>query len=206
MSTRPVRWSVLLSGLTLLATVGCVDRRFVVRTNIPNAQVYIDDRPVGASPAYTQFDYYGFYTIKIVHPGYETIVKREHVAAPWYAYPPFDFITEVLWPFRIRDIREFNYTLYEAVQTRTDELLNTADALRQRGMMLPPAERPAEPRPPRIPPEPLPPPGVVPPVVPPVVPSVVPPVGPPVAPAPGPTPSVVPSGQPSSGYTPTKFR
>jgi hypothetical protein len=182
-----------------------VDRRFVVQTNIPNAQVYIDDRPIGAAPAFTQFDYYGYYTIKIVHPGYETIVKREHVAAPWYAYPPFDFITEVLWPFHIRDVREFNYTLYEAAQTRTDDLLNNADALRLRGWMLPPAERPAEPRPPRNPVPPQPQPGVIPPVGPPVSP-VVPPVGPAPGsvpgPPPSPVPSVVPSVQPSSGYTP----
>ena len=188
------RSAVWLAGLALLAAVGCVDRRFVVETNVPNAQVFIDDRPIGAAPAFTQFDYYGFYTIKIVHPGYETLVVRQHVPAPWYAYPPFDFITEVLLPFHIRDVRTFNYTLVEAVQTRTDDILNNAESLRARTWSLPPAERPAEPRPPRIlqpPTAPLPAPGVAPPVA---------PVVPPVGPSPPPVPSVVPSVQP--GYTP----
>src|SRR5262245_34130163 len=93
--------------LAILAT-GCVDRKFVIESNVPNAQVYIDNKSVGAAPAYAPFEYYGPRTIKLVHPGFETVEKRIHVTAPWYAYPPFDFITEVLWPFHIRDTRRYN--------------------------------------------------------------------------------------------------
>ncbi len=181
--------TVRLAGvLAVLAAAGCVDRKFVIESNVPNAQVYIDDKSVGAAPAYVPFEYYGYYTIRIVHPGYETLVKRVHVTAPWYAYPPVDFLAEVLWPFHIRDTRRYHFELYEATQTRTDDILNAADALRQRGMMLPPPERPAAPRPPRNPP---PVPGTIgPPVAPgPVVPG----PGPMV---PGPAPGVVPSVQP----------
>ena len=175
--------TVRLAGLlAVLAATGCrgVDRKFVIESNVPNAQVYIDDKSVGAAPAYASFDYYGYYTIRIVHPGYESIVKRVHVAAPWYAYPPFDFAAEVLSPFHIRDTRRYHFELFEATQTRTDDILNAADALRQRGTMLPAAERPAPPRvaPPKPGPAPV--------------------IGPPVAP--GPATGVVPSVQP--GYTP----
>ncbi len=177
---RTTRLAMLLA---VLAAVGCVDRKFVIESNVPNAQVYIDNKSVGAAPAYAPFEYYGHYTIRLVNPGYETIEKRIHVTAPWYAYPPFDFITEVLWPFNIRDTRRYYFEMFEAPQTRTDDILYAADALRQRGMMLPPPERPAAPRPPRTPP------GT--------------PIGPPVLPAPTPLPDpgVVPSVQPS--YTPT---
>jgi hypothetical protein len=185
MKARTVR---LAGVLALLAACGCVDRKFVIESNVPNAQVYIDDKSIGAAPAYTPFEYYGYYTIRIVHPGYETLVKRVHVTAPWYAYPPIDFLAEVIWPFHIRDTRRYYFELYEATQTRTDDILNAADALRQRGMMLPPADRPAPPRPPRNPP---PGPGVIgPPVAPgPVVPGPAPVV-------PSPAPGVVPSVQP----------
>lgn len=173
--------------LAVLAT-GCVDRKFVIESNVPNAQVYIDNKSVGAAPAYAPFEYYGHYTIKLVHPGFETIEKRVHVTAPWYAYPPFDFITEVLWPFHIRDTRRYNLEMYQAPQIRTDDILNAAEALRQRGMSLPPAERPAEPRQPRQPI--LQAPVVVPPILPGPVPSPLPP--PTEVPPPGVVPSVTP--------------
>jgi hypothetical protein len=173
----------------VLAAGGCVDRRFVIESNVPNAQVYIDERPVGAAPAHSQFEYYGHYTFRLVHPGYETLVQRVHVTAPWYAYPPFDFLAEVVWPFHIRDTRRYYFELHEATKTRVDDLLNHADALRQRGQSLPPPERPALP-PPGPAPQPAPP-AAVPPAPGPVVPPVAPPGGPP----PALVPSVLPPGR-----------
>ena len=198
-TARTVR---LLGALAVLAAAGCVDRKFVIESNVPNAQVYIDNKSIGAAPGYMAFDYYGYYTIRVVHPGYETVVKREHVVAPWYAYPPFDFLAEVIWPFHIHDTRRIYIELKEAQQSRTDDILNAADALRQRGLALPPPDRPAE-TPARAPKPPAVAPGSV--------------IGPPVAPAPGPVvpgpqfpgttgpgpaPGVVPSVQP--GYTPPR--
>lgn len=170
-TVQAVRLAVLAA---VVSAAGCVDRRFVIESNVPNAQVYIDDRPIGAAPAHSQFEYYGYYTITLVHPGYETSVNRVHVRAPWYAYPPFDFLAEVVWPFHIHDTRREYFVLHEATKTRLDDLLNNAEALRQRGQNLPQPERPAIPsRPGPVPPVPGP---VVPPVGPPgVVPSVLPP-------------------------------
>ncbi|HEY1189299.1 MAG TPA: PEGA domain-containing protein [Gemmata sp.] len=168
MTARTAQRAAVIAAITALATTGCVDRRFVIESNVPNAQVYIDNRAIGPAPAHSSFEYYGYYTVKIVHPGYETLEKRIHVAAPWYAYPPIDFLAEIVWPFHIRDTRRHYFELYEATQTRTDDILNAAEALRLRGTMLPPPERPAEPRPPKPQPQPpLPPPA-------PVVPSVLP--------------------------------
>ncbi len=130
----------------LLACTGCVDRRFVIESNVPNAQVYIDNQPIGAAPAHTPFEYYGDYTVTIVQPGYETLEQRVHVNAPWYGYPPFDFFAEVVWPFHIRDTRRYYFELHEATKTRTDDLLNNAEALRLRGWNLPAPERPAQPK------------------------------------------------------------
>lgn len=164
---------VAASIVTPLLT-GCVDRRFVIDSNIPNAQVYIDNRPIGAAPAYSSFEYYGHYNITLVEPGYETINQRVHVRAPWYAYPPFDFIAEVVWPFHIQDTRRYHFELKPAVATRVDDLVNQADALRVRGMNLPAPECPAEPKA-----------GTLPPVV----------VAPPAGPNPG-SPGLVPSVTP----------
>jgi hypothetical protein len=139
------RVAALFAALSAAGCGGGVERKFVVESNVPNAQVYIDNRSVGAAPAYSLFEYYGYYTIRVVQPGYETVERREHVTAPWYAYPPFDLIAEVL-PFRVRDTRRIHVELTEARQIRTDDILSHADALRERGQNLPPPERPAEPR------------------------------------------------------------
>jgi len=170
------------AALSAVCAAGCVDRRFVIESNVPNAQVFVDNQPIGAAPAYAPFEYYGYYTITLVHPGYETQSQRVHVTAPWYAYPPFDFLAEVVWPFHIRDRRRYYFELQEATKPRVDDLLNNAEALRAWGWSLPQPERPAAPKPTS---ETLPPasPGAVP---------VIPPVGPtPVSP-----PELVPSVRP----------
>ncbi|MFO0826312.1 MAG: PEGA domain-containing protein [Gemmataceae bacterium] len=79
----------IVTILGVFACTGCVERRFIIESNVPNAQVFIDDQPIGAAPAHSSFEYYGHYTVTLVHPGYETVSKRVHVRAPWYAYPPW---------------------------------------------------------------------------------------------------------------------
>lgn len=144
-TARPVRVA-LLAALASVACAGCsgVGRRMVVESNVPNAQVYIDDRPVGPAPAHSAFEYYGHYKITLVHPGYETSINRVHVVAPWYAYPPFDFLAG-FWPFGIQDVRRYYFELCPAQPTRTDQLITNADALRARGWALPPPPEPAQP-------------------------------------------------------------
>ena len=141
---RAVTAAVGLAGA--FAAGGCVDRRFVIESNVPNAQVYIDHRPIGAAPADAPFEYYGYYTVSIVHPDYVPIESRVKVKAPWYAYPPFDFAAEVLWPFRVSDVRRFHFDLQPATQVNTGELIQNADGLRQRGLSLPPPSQPETPR------------------------------------------------------------
>jgi hypothetical protein len=141
------------AALVVLAFAGCVDRRFVIESNVPNAQVFIDNKSIGAAPAHSRFEYYGYYTITLVQPGYETLTERVHVTAPWYAYPPFDFLAEVVWPFHIRDTRRYYFDLHEATKTRVEDLVNNADSLRAQGWALPQAERPAAPKPKPAPPD-----------------------------------------------------
>jgi hypothetical protein len=134
----------MILGLNL-AICGCVERRFVIEANVPNAQVYVNEQPIGAAPAHLPFEYYGYYTITLSHPGYETLRQRVHVVAPWYAYPPFDFLAEVLCPFPIRDVRRYYFELQPARQPNRDELLQRAEQLRQQGQTLPLPPRAATP-------------------------------------------------------------
>jgi hypothetical protein len=146
---QAVRFALIAAAVTLLAATGCggVNRRFVIESNVPNAQVYINNRPIGAAPAHAAFEYYGYYNIELVHPDYQREVHRIHVRAPWYAYPPFDFLVEVLWPFRIDDVRRYNLEMRPAIKTDVGELIQQAEELRTRGWNLPAPENPAQPPP-----------------------------------------------------------
>jgi hypothetical protein len=202
-SFKAVRVAILL-GLSV--TTGCVDRRFIVESNVPNSQVYIENHSVGAAPSYSSFDYYGYYTITIVHPGYETLNERVRVVAPWYAYPPFDFVVEALWPFHVRDKRRYYFELHEITKPRVDDLVRNAESLRQRASEMPAPEHPAPPKTPANPP-------VQPQTAPTVPPGpqtgpIVPPVGPqsgPIVPQPGPQigPLVPNVGPPSDSAIPS---
>ena len=141
------------TGLLLAAAVaigsgsGCVDRRFTVRTNVPGAQVYRDGTPLGPAPVDARYDYTGYYEFRAVAPGYEPLVERVKFKAKWYDYPGLDLIAEVLWPFRIEDVRTVNLTLVPAIPVRTDELIRTADGRRAKGRSLPPSSVPEDPAP-----------------------------------------------------------
>jgi hypothetical protein len=149
----------LLAGTAGLAA-GCVDRRFVVETNVPGAQVYHNDVPIGPSPADTSFEYPGYHEFRAVAPGYEPLAVREYIRPRWYDIPGLDFFAEVIWPVRIEDVRRVQLTLAPAHQVNTQELLGAAENLRARGRALPPSSVPdappgpaSTPRPVVIPPD-----------------------------------------------------
>lgn len=101
---------VVLSLVTLFQS-GCMSRRITVRTQPPGALVEMNGKRLGPSPVSTNFTYYGDNEFKISSPGYETAVVRQPTPAPWYQVPPLDFISDNFLPFRVRDHREYNYSL-----------------------------------------------------------------------------------------------
>jgi len=131
--SRLTAWLVsLLAGGALL--VGCVERRFVVTTDPPSAIVYDEKSfPTGASPTDRTFIYYGEYQFTLVRDGYETLVVREKVKAPFYEWFLLDFFSENVIPCTIRDIRRFHYVLQPKQTPPEKAVLDSANALRQRG-------------------------------------------------------------------------
>jgi hypothetical protein len=115
---------------------GCVDRRFVVSSDPPGAVVYQNGQALGFAPADDHFVYYGKYHFTLVKDGYETLQVDQDVPAPWYEYFPFDFVAENLVPWRISDVRRFEYHLEPIAQPRTDTLLNDAQNVRNRSQTL----------------------------------------------------------------------
>lgn len=128
--------------LIVLIGSGCVERRFVLESSVPGAQVYVNNVPIGPSPSDARWEYPGEYEFRVVAPGYEPLTVRENVEAKWYEYPGLDFFFEVLWPWHIEDVRRYNFMLTPLSPVRTDELLDSANQLRERARMLPPPEQP----------------------------------------------------------------
>jgi len=115
---------------------GCVERRYVVTTDPPYAVVVRNNQPLGASPADDHFIYYGTYHFTIMKDGYQTLQVDQKIPAPWYEYPPFDFVAENLVPWRIQDVRRFHYVLEPAKAPEVNQLLPAADNLRNKGKSL----------------------------------------------------------------------
>ena len=110
-----------VSRLLLLAVAshfatGCVERKLFIRSDPPGATISLNREPAipGATPVEVPFDHYGTFAVVAEREGYLPLRQNVEVDTPWYSYPVLDFITEVLWPFTIRDHRVIDLTLAPA--------------------------------------------------------------------------------------------
>lgn len=129
-TSRTMGWLLTIVLLTSLNT-GCVRRRLTVRSNPPGAMVYIDDQQIGLTPVSTSFIYYGTRKVRLVKDGFETVTTLTNVNAPWYQYPPLDFVSENLLGREVRDERILDFNLQPQRIVPKNELLTRADNLRQ---------------------------------------------------------------------------
>ncbi len=135
MANRHYGWLACAGVLAMLS--GCVERRFIVNSEPTGAKVYVNGKPMGFTPVDVPFVYYGTYLITLEYPGYQTKFIEERISAPIYAFPPGDFIVESLYPGKISDVRQFDYTLEPMPRPNLDELRQQAEDLRARGRELP---------------------------------------------------------------------
>jgi hypothetical protein len=141
-------------------TTGCIEQRYVI-TSSPvggadavagrdfGATVYRNGVLLGQTPVDDNFVFYGKYHFTLVKDGYETLQVDQDIPAPWYEWPGVDFFTEVLYPFKVRDVRAFHYQLQELQRPPAAEVLIHGQQLRDRGQAINPA--PAAPPPPTPP-------------------------------------------------------
>ena len=127
----------LLIALLSLQSAGCVfpwtggvRRRLTVRTQPPGASVYVDNQYVGVSPTATPVTYYATREIQVVKDGYRTETVLRKFNPPWYQFPPLDFVTDTLWPKKIRDERIVDITMVPQQIISSDELQARANGLR----------------------------------------------------------------------------
>jgi len=136
--TRQVPVRILFACVWLIALVsmGCVERRMTIRTNVDKqggALAIIDNREIGTTPVSTALTYYADREIRLIKDGHETVTLIQPIPAPWWDSLLLEFFVENLWPFTIRDEREFHYDLPPVATVTTGELLDRAQNLRNEG-------------------------------------------------------------------------
>jgi esterase/lipase superfamily enzyme len=125
---------ILLAALAALGAAGCVERELVIRSQPPGARLFLDGEEVGLTPAAIPFRHYGTREIRIELEGYRPVRVLREVDAPFYQYPPLDFVTDVVLPFRITDRRELDFVLTplgETPQEDREEVLRRAEEMRR---------------------------------------------------------------------------
>jgi hypothetical protein len=165
--------AVATLALALLPLPGCVEHRFLIRTEPDGARVSVNGVPAGVTPVEIPFDHYGKVRLEVEpfdedgngFADWRRMVAAEDLGAPWYQWFPLDFFSDNLWPWTVEDRHEVTLRLVRAVDPDrlTDEqrlaLEEEAKGLRERaGKARSEAESEAPPLP-APPPPPAPPPG-----------------------------------------------
>ncbi len=158
---KRIAWLTAL--LFLSATTGCVERRFTVFSDPPGAVCYYNGRYLGPTPTDGYLIYYGKQKFTLMKEGYETLNVVEPYYAPWFDLPGIDFVTENIYPFKLRDVRQIHYTMRPLKSIPLEEVRTRAEELRSRGQYIgiPAPPRPVASAP--VPPPPPPPEGTLPP-------------------------------------------
>ena len=138
------RIACTIALLTMSATAGCVERRFTVYSDPPGALVWYNGNYLGMTPVDGYLVYYGKQQFRLIHEGYETLDVVEEYSAPWYDQPGIDFLTENIYPGKLRDVRRFLYTMRPLQSIPLDDVRMRAEELRTRGQNI---GVPAPPRP-----------------------------------------------------------
>jgi len=138
------RLSLAALAAFALLSAGCVDRRFVVTSNVPGAAVAVDGNVLGPTPVDANWVYDGKREFRASAPGYEPLTQIVTFEPKWWDYPGLDLFAEVLWPFRIEDVRRVHLELIPTRPVSPEELVASGESLKARGMMLPPPSIPNE--------------------------------------------------------------
>jgi PEGA domain-containing protein len=126
--------TLFLLGPALAALTGCgVQRTLQIDSDPPGALVYLNGDEVGRTPMRKNFLWYGTYDVELRKEGYQTLVKPTKVWAPWWQWPPVDFLAELV-PLPLEDKHAVQYRLKPMGirQIDPDEILKRAVSTRGR--------------------------------------------------------------------------
>ncbi len=133
--------NIIVASLILVSLSGCVQRRFIIRSQPEGAFVTIDRQPIGLTPLSVPWTYNGTREFQLEKDGYKTIKVQQRFQPTWYETFPASFVTENFWPQEIRDERVLDFQMEPKTQVQENLLLDRANDLRmnvQRGTITTP--------------------------------------------------------------------
>ena len=101
---------LIISLILIFVNAGCVERKLIIKSNHPGADVYFTNNHIGKTPVNFDFKWYWTHKVELKKEGYKTVTNYETIKAPPYMWLPFDLAAELL-PFKIRDYRNLSYNL-----------------------------------------------------------------------------------------------
>lgn len=129
LARRPMRtrlvpsWCVVAALVCIIgASSGCIRQTLTVRSVPAGAEVFVDGAHVGQTPLDYGFSSYGTREVVLRNRGFQTHRQEVELSAPWYTWPVFDFVTEVIWPLTIEDNRVVQVVLYRSEPSSVDGL------------------------------------------------------------------------------------
>lgn len=123
-------WLLTAAGLLSGCNGAGVHRRMTIRSEPAGALVLVEGEEVGHTPLSLDFTYYGTREFTLIKDGYETLTVMQKVPTPFYERVPFDFVSENLNPFKIRNYHNFTYKLQQQQIVGDQELRQRAEELR----------------------------------------------------------------------------
>jgi len=110
----------------LVLAAGCVERTMTIRSEPPQARVYIDGKETGRTPLTVKFNWYGYREVMLQKDGYEIEREVVHLKPPLYERFPLDFFSDLLLPLKLHDSHEYSFTLRPKSEVEPEEVVKRA--------------------------------------------------------------------------------
>ena len=84
--------------VTMLLTVGCIQRTVTITSDPPGSLVYLNDEEIGRTPVTVPFTFYGVYDVRLEHDEFHPLWTSQKADAPWWEAPGPDLVAELFGP------------------------------------------------------------------------------------------------------------
>jgi len=123
--------ATLAAALAMTGCYGQVQRTITIDSEPRGALCWLNDNEIGRTPVTVPFTWYGTYSVRLEHPGYEALVSEARVRAPISQWIPLDLAYETVVPGVHYDTHEFQFALKKAQPTDPEALRQRAEGLRR---------------------------------------------------------------------------